>query len=436
MEMIEQSDPIGAHQTNAGKDRLRAFGIITLNSMFAQKDASGVLRMAIEDLLADELAVVSSFGADSAVLLHMVSEIDPNLPILFLQTGRHFPQTLDYVKILSERLGLANVRLLAPDSDELVRFDPDEDLWKSDPNACCHIRKTAPLDKALGGFGGWVSGRKRYQTEERGTLSHFELTSDNRIKVNPLAYWEGADVAAYKKTHVLPEHPLFAEGFASIGCAPCTSAVTNGENPRSGRWRGLNKAECGIHFDVNRRISPAMNKAELTLFRDGKFVADPWSEWAEGTAPVLARYVHVPLVEFVANRAAYLASLHPLGLLVGAGDDVMEVASDLGRFSSIAVEFPAFTDGRGYSSARLLAERLGYKGELRAVGDVLADQIPLMRRCGVNAFVVSHAATRKALEKGVPGRIDVFMQPAGGDEIPVGTRAFVRRAPNFTVSTP
>ncbi len=428
MEMIEHSGPIGAHQIDAGKDRLRAFGIVTLNSMFAQKDAPGVLRMAIEDLLVENLAIVSSFGADSAVLLHMVSQIEPNLPILFLETGRHFPQTLTYVKTLSDRLGLTKVQTLVPDSDDLASFDPDDELWKKDPNSCCHIRKTAPLDKALSGFGGWVTGRKRYQTEERGVLSHFELTGDNRIKVNPLAYWDEEDVAALKKAHNLPEHPLFAAGFTSIGCAPCTSAVVNGEGARAGRWRGLDKAECGIHFDVNKRISPVMAKAELTLFRDRQFVADPWSEWLEGSAPVLARYVHVPLAEFVANRAAYLASPHPLGLLVGAGDDVMEVASDLSRFSSIAIEFPAFTDGRGYSSARLLVERLGYEGELRAVGDVLADQIPLMRRCGINAFVVSHAATRKALEKGVPGRIDVFMQPVGVDEIPVGTRPFLRRA--------
>ncbi len=428
MEMIEHSGPIGTHQINVGKDKLRAFGIVALNSMFAQKDASGVLRMAIEDLLIDDLAVVSSFGADSSVLLHMVSQIAPSLPILFLQTGRHFPQTLTYVKTLSDGLGLANVQTLVPDSDELARFDPDADLWKSDPNSCCHIRKTVPLDKALAGFGGWVTGRKRYQTEERGVLSHFELTSDNRIKVNPLAYWDEEDIAAYKKAHNLPEHPLFEAGFTSIGCAPCTSAIVSGEDVRAGRWRGLNKAECGIHFDVNKRISPAMAKAELTLFRDGKFVADPWSERAEGTAPAKARYVHVPLVEFVANRAAYLASPHPLGLLVNVGDDVMEVALDLDRFSSIAVAFPAFTDGRGYSSARLLVERLGYEGELRAVGDILTDQIPLMRRCGVNAFVVSHAATRKALENNVLGTIDVFMQPVGVDEIPLGQRSFLRRA--------
>ncbi|HHG89038.1 MAG TPA: phosphoadenylyl-sulfate reductase [Devosia sp.] len=428
MEMIEHSSHTDAARRAGGESWLAAFGIMALNSMFGQKDASGVLRMAIEDLLVDDLAVVSSFGADSAVLLHMVCAINPDLPVLFLQTGRHFDQTLAYVKTLSDRLGLTNVQTLVPDSDQLARFDPDADLWKSDPDSCCHIRKTEPLDKALSGFGGWVTGRKRHQTQERGVLSHFELTDDKRIKVNPLAYWDEEDVAAYKKVHNLPEHPLFGSGFTSIGCAPCTSAVTTGEGARAGRWRGLNKTECGIHFDVNKRISPAMAKAELTLFRDGRFVADPWGKWVEGPAPSEARYAHVPLAQFVANRTAYLAGPHPLGLLVGAGDNVEEVASDLSRFSSIAIEFRTFTDGRGYSSARLLVERMGYKGELRAVGDVLVDQIPLMRRCGINAFVVGHAATRKALEQGVQSAIDVFMQPVGVDEIPLGTRCFLRRA--------
>ena len=276
-------------------------------------------------------------------------------------------------------------------------------------------------------FGGWVTGRKRYQTPERGVLPHFELTSDDRIKVNPLAYFADADVNAYKKAHNLPEHPLFARGYKSIGCAPCTSMVADGEDPRAGRWRGFDKSECGIHFDFNGAIASPMRKPERTLFKDGAFIADPFRTWEEGTAPALARYVHVPLPTFVAERQAFLANPHPLGLLVSPGDDVAEIAADLARFASIAIAFPAFTDGRGYSSARLLRERYGFTGELRGVGDVLQDQIPFMRRCGVDAFVVTHEPTRQALEAQRLPEVDLYYQPVGGAEVPVGTRPFLRR---------
>ena len=158
-------------------------------------------------------------------------------------------------------------------------------------------------------------------------------------------------------------------------------------------------------------------------------MADPFHHaWAEGDDPASVRYTHVPLPVFLANRAAFLASPHPLGLLVSPGDNVEDVEHDLGRFASIAILFPAFTDGRGYSSARLLNERYGFTGELRAVGDVLADQIPLMRRCGINAFVVKHEPTRKALESGSLAAVNLFYQPVGTTEVPVGTRPFLRRA--------
>ena len=409
-------------------DRLRALGIMALNGMFDEMDGVAVLRQAATELLPGDLAIVSSFGADSAVLLHMVAQVDPTLPVYFLETGKHFAETLAYVETLKRHLGLANVTALVPAPEDLARFDPRGDLWESDPDSCCHIRKTEPLDVVLEGFGGWVTGRKRYQTRERGVLPHFELTSDDRIKVNPLAYFSDADVNAYKLRHGLPEHPLFARGYKSIGCAPCTTIVAEGEDPRAGRWRGLNKKECGIHFDFNGAIAKPLAAAELTLFRDGGFVADPFRAWAEGDDPASVRYTHVPLPVFLANREAVLANPHPLGLLVSPGDRVEDAEEDLGRFASIAILFPAFTDGRGYTSARLLSERLGYKGELRAVGDVLADQVPLMRRCGIDAFVVRNEPTRKALENGELATVNIFYQPVGTTEVPVGTRPFLRRA--------
>ena len=410
------------------RDKLRALGIMALNGMFDEMDGIAVLRQAATELLPGELAIVSSFGADSAVLLHMVAQVDPTLPVYFLETGKHFAETLEYVETLKRHLGLSNVRALLPDPKDLARFDPRGDLWETDPDSCCHIRKTEPLDIVLEGFGGWVTGRKRYQTRERGVLPHFELTSDDRIKVNPLAYFSDADVNACKARHGLPEHPLFARGYKSIGCAPCTTIVAEGEDPRAGRWRGLNKKECGIHFDFNGAIARPLPAAELTLFKDGGFVADPFRDWTEGDEPASVRYTHIPLPVFLANREAVLANPHPLGLLVSPGDRVEDVGEDLGRFASIAILFPAFTDGRGYTSARILSERLGYKGELRAVGDVLADQVPLMRRCGIDAFVVRNEPTRKALEQGALATVNIFYQPVGTTEVPVGTRPFLRRA--------
>lgn len=409
-------------------DKLRQLGIMALNGMFDEMDGVGVLRQAVTDLLPGDIAIVSSFGADSAVLLHMVAEVDPTLPVLFLETGKHFVETLDYVETLKRQLGLTNVIALKPDAKDLARFDPNGDLWETDPDSCCHIRKTEPLDAVVSGYGGWVTGRKRYQTKERGVLPHFELTSDDRIKVNPLAYFSDADITTYKLKYQLPEHPLYNKGYKSIGCAPCTSVVAEGEDPRAGRWRGLNKKECGIHFDFNGAIAKPMAAQELNLFKDGAFIADPFRPWAEGDDPASVRYTHVPLPVFLADRDAFLANPHPLGLLVSPADNIELVRADLGRFASVAINFPAYTDGRGYSSARLLVERYNYQGEVRAVGDVLADQIQLMRRCGITAFVVKHEPTKQALRDGKLATVDIFYQPVGKTEIPVGTRPFLRRA--------
>jgi phosphoadenosine phosphosulfate reductase len=356
-----------------------------------------------------------------------VSLVDKTLPVYFLETGKHFPETLQYVETLKAHLGLSNIRWLQPDPKDVARFDPHGSLWETDPDSCCHIRKTEPLDAEIAQYAGWVTGRKRYQTAERGVLPHFELTSDDRIKVNPLAYFADADVNAYKTEHGLPEHPLFAKGYKSIGCAPCTTIVAEGEDPRAGRWRGLNKKECGIHFDFNGAIAKPVAAVDKNLFKDGAFIADPFRVWQDGDDPASVRYTHIPMAVFLANREAVLNNPHPNGLLVLPADRVEDVAKDLGRFASIAVSFPGFTDGRGYTSARLVAERYNYAGEVRAVGDVLMDQITLMQRCGVNAFVVTHPATRKALETGHLTTVNLFYQPVGKTEIPVGTRPFLRR---------
>ena len=198
------------------------------------------------ELYGKELALVSSFGAESAVLLHMASEVSRSIPVLFLDTGMLFGQTLDYRQQLAARLKLTDVRDLRPRFEDLAIRDPHADLWKTDTDACCHIRKVIPLDAALAGFSGWITGRKRFHGGDRMRLPVVEA-SDGKLKFNPLANWSKDDLEAYAAEHDLPEHPLVAFGYPSIGCWPCTSPVEEGADVRSGRWAGSQKTECGIH---------------------------------------------------------------------------------------------------------------------------------------------------------------------------------------------
>ena len=194
----------------------------------------------------DELALVSSFGAESAVLLHLASRVKPDIPVLFLDTGMLFGQTLDYRRQLAAKLGLTDVRDLRPRFEDLAVGDPSADLWKTDTDACCHIRKVIPLDAALDGFSAWLTGRKRFHGGDRLRLPVVEA-ADGKLKFNPLANWSKSDLEAYTAEHELPEHPLVAFGYPSIGCWPCTSPVEEGGDVRSGRWAGSQKTECGIH---------------------------------------------------------------------------------------------------------------------------------------------------------------------------------------------
>ncbi|SKA07350.1 phosphoadenylylsulfate reductase (thioredoxin) [Enhydrobacter aerosaccus] len=206
-----------------------------------------LLAAAIHELFPGRIAVVSSFGAESAVLLHFVAQVDPATPVLFVDTGRHFVETLQYRDRLTAHLGLSDVRSIGPTADEILRLDPDFSRAVWDPDGCCAFRKSVPLQRALQGFDAWVSGRKRFQSPSRFDLTAFEV-DETHVKINPLASWSAADLAAYTARHRLPSHPLVAQGFASIGCAACTSAVAPGEDARAGRWRGFDKTECGIHL--------------------------------------------------------------------------------------------------------------------------------------------------------------------------------------------
>ena len=220
-----------------------------LNARSADLDAREVIAFAAEEAFAGRLALVSSFGAESAVLLHLVAEVNPNLPVIFLDTGRLFAETLEYRTRLTRRLGLRDVRTVGPDPERVLGADPHRALWMTNPDLCCRIRKTEPLARALDGFDAWLTGRKRFQNSLRADLKMFEADGA-RIKVNPLARWSALDVRTYAERYALPDHPLIAKGYPSIGCVPCTTRVIPGEDQRAGRWRGLDKTECGIHLPM------------------------------------------------------------------------------------------------------------------------------------------------------------------------------------------
>lgn len=209
-------------------------------------DGVKILRLALTRELPGCLAIVSSFGAESAVLLHLIADIDPATPVIFLDTGQLFSQTLQYQLALTGRLGLTDVRVHRPDESVCRALDPSNDLWRRDADACCNLRKVRPLERALAGFDGWISGRKRFHGGARAALPPVEIER-GWLKLNPLADWSQAEVDAYFERYSLPRHPLFELGFLSIGCHPCTKPVARGDDPRAGRWANLSKTECGIH---------------------------------------------------------------------------------------------------------------------------------------------------------------------------------------------
>jgi len=223
---------------------------LRLNRLMHGNDAAEVLGAVLRDRLAGDVAVVSSFGAESSVLLHLVAQIDPATPVLFLDTGKHFPETLAYRDTLVRRLGLTGLINLVPDSAQLAAKDESGLRWSYDPDGCCDIRKVLPLARALADFDASITGRKAFQANTRAALPRFEIDSSDaqgRLKINPLIDWTPEMLAAYMAEHDLPAHPLVEQGYPSIGCSPCTSKVAAGEDARAGRWRGWDKTECGIH---------------------------------------------------------------------------------------------------------------------------------------------------------------------------------------------
>jgi len=224
----------------------RRFDAAAFAEQLAEASPRDIVEAAVR-AMPDRLAVVSSFGTESAVLLKFVAEVDPSLPVLFLDTQWLFKETLAYRDELVARLGLTDVRTVTPSPSALVMRDPKRDLAFRDRDACCEIRKVTPLAKELAAFDGWMSGRKRYHGGERAVLPVVEEDGP-RLKFNPLARLSRPELNAVFATAKLPRHPLESLGFTSVGCVPCTHKPALGGSVRDGRWSGLGKTECGIHL--------------------------------------------------------------------------------------------------------------------------------------------------------------------------------------------
>ncbi|MEO0410599.1 MAG: phosphoadenylyl-sulfate reductase [Pseudomonadota bacterium] len=210
-----------------------------------------------------QVSLVSSFGTESAVLLHMASQIDKTVDVVFINTGKLFGETMKYKNKLVEQLGLSHVRAIMPKPALLDQNDPRGVLWSQNADRCCYTRKVEPMQRALKNVNIWISGRKGFHGAGREALPLFELV-EGRIKINPLAKWSKTDLDAYFESYALPKHPLEADGYLSVGCMPCTTPVSDGEDMRAGRWRGSDKTECGIHMPVGqpgrRSILPAARR--------------------------------------------------------------------------------------------------------------------------------------------------------------------------------
>lgn len=215
-----------------------------LRRAYGGLDAPDLLVAMITREFPGEIAVVSSFGAESAVLLDLVAQVDRATPVIFLDTGALFDETLEYRDQLTRQLGLSDLRVVRPAADDLPRA---ENLWSTDPDACCRLRKVLPLRSAAAGFAALVDGRKQAHGGGRAGLATIEPGGEGQVKISPLANWPAERIARAFAERGLPRHPLFGEGYRSIGCWPCTRPVAADEPVRAGRWAGAAKTECGIH---------------------------------------------------------------------------------------------------------------------------------------------------------------------------------------------
>ncbi|MBI1977778.1 MAG: phosphoadenylyl-sulfate reductase [Candidatus Omnitrophica bacterium] len=219
-----------------------------LNAQFEKSQPAEILRWAIDEFK-PKVALSSSFQTESVVLLHMVSKIDPSIKVLFLETGWHFQETLEFKKEVVKRFGLTNVVELKadPKKREALGQETGGKPYEMNPDQCCYMNKVEPLQEALKGLEAWISGIRRSQSKTRKEIKIVEEYQGGLFKINPLANVTSGDIWWYIKEHKLPQHPLFEQGYLSIGCWPCTKPAQPGDDERSGRWAGKEKTECGIH---------------------------------------------------------------------------------------------------------------------------------------------------------------------------------------------
>lgn len=241
MEMAVGNTPADPEKVKELDTRTSAF-----NKSYGHLETLELLDVTINNVFKDKIALVSSFGTEAALLLSLVAQVNKNTPVIFLETLKHFPETLEYRDQLIAHLGLTDVRNIEPEPSAISAADPDGDLWSRNPDACCYLRKVVPLEESLHGFDAWINGRKRIHGGSRAALPKMEH-DDRRIKVNALSDWTQEMIDAEWKARNLPEHPMVQWGYTSVGCKPCTSLPKPGEGKRSGRWAQFDKQECGIH---------------------------------------------------------------------------------------------------------------------------------------------------------------------------------------------
>ncbi|MCJ8324737.1 MAG: phosphoadenylyl-sulfate reductase [Rhizobiales bacterium] len=218
-----------------------------LNAKFATSTPLEVLQYAVKQQFIDNIALVSSYGAEAVILLHLVSQVDANLPVIFIDTGKLFGETKRYRDKVNQLLNLTNIISFKGDEDEIKAADPKGILWAKDTTACCLVRKVLPYARATEPYAALITGRKRFQGNSRSQLDIFEL-ANGQVKINPLANWGLDELKNYILDNDLPRHPLVADGYLSIGCMPCTDKVETDGEYRDGRWQGQEKTECGIHM--------------------------------------------------------------------------------------------------------------------------------------------------------------------------------------------
>ncbi len=211
------------------------------------KDPRELLKWAY-DLLGDRLMMTTAFGKSGMVILDLIKDIIPNLHIHFIDTRFHFKETMDYIKLVEDSFQI-KIHLQKPlVSLESFIADHGPRLYETNPDLCCHVNKVEPMDRLLKSYQGWISGLRRDQSKSRATTEPLEILEPDLLKVHPLVHWTRSDVENHIKDHKIPLHPLFSQGYLSIGCEPCTRPASNPDDERSGRWAGKEKTECGLHL--------------------------------------------------------------------------------------------------------------------------------------------------------------------------------------------